>query len=317
MAYVYRHIKKTNNEIFYIGIGSDGLGTYTRAYTKYGRSRNTHWQNVVNKHGYYIEITHDNIIWEEACFIEKYLILFYGRRDLGTGTLVNKTEGGEGVVGTVVTDEKRKKLSDGKKGEKHPMFGKNLSTETKKRISDGNKGKILSFEHKKRISEYMKGKSAYNKGIPMTKMQYENMLKRAENFKVQVIKYSIEGCLINKYSSVIEAAKNNNLNQGNITNAVNNEVMYGGFIWRYVKGEIALTIESYNIRVKRVLQYSLNNDFIAEYDSAMDAARKNNFQKSSILRVCNLKYKQAYGFKWAFKIQINEQKNASITAEAC
>lgn len=58
--------------------------------------------------------------------------------------------------------ETRKKLSDANKGENHPFYGKHLSEEIKKKISDSQKGKQLSEEHKNKISEnsakYWQGK---------------------------------------------------------------------------------------------------------------------------------------------------------------
>jgi hypothetical protein len=44
MAYVYKHIRKDTNEIFYIGIGVN----INRKDSKY--SRNKHWHSIVKKH---------------------------------------------------------------------------------------------------------------------------------------------------------------------------------------------------------------------------------------------------------------------------
>jgi hypothetical protein len=92
MAIVYTHIRKDNNTVFYVGVGS----TEERAFDT--RSRNRYWKHVVNKYGYDVVITHKDIIIEEALSIEKYLISFYGRKDLGLGGLVNMTDGGEGTI---------------------------------------------------------------------------------------------------------------------------------------------------------------------------------------------------------------------------
>ena len=63
----------------------------------------------------------ENLTWERACEIEIKMISFYGRADLGLGTLVNWTDGGEGAKNP--SEEARKKLSDRTKGENNPMFG--------------------------------------------------------------------------------------------------------------------------------------------------------------------------------------------------
>ncbi len=54
-------------------------------------------------------------------------------------------------------------MSEVKKGEKHPLYGKHLSLETRKRMSEANKGKHnkgkpRSLETRKKISEAHKGK---------------------------------------------------------------------------------------------------------------------------------------------------------------
>lgn len=91
MAVLYRHLKPCG-EVFYIGIGKE-----SRAYEKYGR--NEFWKRVVKKYSNYeIQILKSDLTVEEAQELEIILIAWYGRRDLGLGTLVNLTDGGEGVV---------------------------------------------------------------------------------------------------------------------------------------------------------------------------------------------------------------------------
>jgi predicted GIY-YIG superfamily endonuclease len=129
MAIVYLHKKKDTNEIFYVGIGTNTK----RAYTKHKRSGL--WKKIVKKYGYDIIITHDNICWEEACSIEKYLISFYGRMDIKTGILTNMTEGGDGTFGRVCLEETKQKISVKAKKklsckENHPMYGRSQTKES-------------------------------------------------------------------------------------------------------------------------------------------------------------------------------------------
>lgn len=54
-------------------------------------------------------------------------------------------------------------------------------------------------------------------------------------------------------------------------------------------------------QAKPVLQYSLNGDFVAEYFSAMEAARMNGCKQGGISECCNGKQKTAYGYIWRYK----------------
>lgn len=130
---VYKHIRLDSNDVFYIGIGDE-----TRPYIKSGR--NKHWKNIVNKHGYRIEILYSNVDVDFAIEKEIELIKKYGRVDLGTGILVNMTDGGEGCVGIV------------------------HSNETKEKISKHFKGVKLSKGHRDNISKGQIGKRWFNNG---------------------------------------------------------------------------------------------------------------------------------------------------------
>ena len=87
---VYIHRKNTDDTIFYVGIGNK-----SRAFANSKTSRSSHWHNVVDKHGYYVQILHDGLSMEQATNVEKDLIHLIGREDKGLGTLVNLSNGGE------------------------------------------------------------------------------------------------------------------------------------------------------------------------------------------------------------------------------
>lgn len=109
LCYIYKHIRLDTNDVFYIGKGTNTNGKYERANDLNGR--NPHWKRIVKKHKHSVEIIIDNLTEKEAFEKEIELILHYGRIDLGTGTLVNKTSGGDGVCGRVVSEETKEKLS--------------------------------------------------------------------------------------------------------------------------------------------------------------------------------------------------------------
>lgn len=155
MAIVYQHKRLDNNTVFYIGIGKDKA----RAYSKSGR--NKHWHNVVNKVGYSVTILIGEISMEEAWRLEMELISYYGRSHLGTGLLVNVTEGGElgynrlGTwTGKKLSPEHREKLRQAKLGKKRPKH----TEETKLKISESHKGKTVLETTKEKLRIINTGK---------------------------------------------------------------------------------------------------------------------------------------------------------------
>lgn len=104
---VYKHTRDDNDTIFYIGIGK----SLKRAYKKGKGNRNKYWNNIVNKVGYKIDILFTNLIKDEAIAIEKYLIQYYGRKDLGTGSLCNMTDGGDGCFNPLVVNGSKRVIN--------------------------------------------------------------------------------------------------------------------------------------------------------------------------------------------------------------
>ena len=100
-----------------------------------------------------------NLTEEEAFKHEMYMIAVLGRKDLGTGILRNKTDGGEGSSGAIRSEEWRRKQSEARKGENHPLYGKSPSAETRRKKSEANKGKKLSEETRRKQSESKKGEN--------------------------------------------------------------------------------------------------------------------------------------------------------------
>jgi hypothetical protein len=151
-----------------------------------------------------------NLTEEEAFRHEIYMIAVFGRKDLGTGILHNRTDGGEGASGAIRSYELRQRISKSMQGrtftQKHLLnlsksaTGKAVSEETRKKISKINKGKKLSPETRKRMSESRKGiifsderknnisksklgKPSALKGKTYKEINEENYLKRIERLK--------------------------------------------------------------------------------------------------------------------------------------
>ena len=114
--YLYRHIRLDKNEPFYVGIGttqnkylkSSEKYRYQRAYNK---QRSNWWSKITNKTEYEVEILLESDDYEFIKQKEIEFVALYGRRDLGKGTLVILTDGGDGGLGRVVTQETKNNQS--------------------------------------------------------------------------------------------------------------------------------------------------------------------------------------------------------------
>lgn len=146
MAYVYRHIRKDTDQVFYIGIGTDSNGKYTRAKSI---NRNRYWKRIASKTDYEVEILFDDISKEEAINKEIEFIQLYGRRDLGIGTLCNLTDGGEGVVN--MSEEGKEKLREIRRNTKMPQEQKDKYSKMFKGSGNPNSSKVI---HKHTLNVY-------------------------------------------------------------------------------------------------------------------------------------------------------------------
>jgi hypothetical protein len=108
--YIYKYVEKKTGKPFYIGKGkSDRNRSHIRASKKglrspvYDRIRKLGYEKGVS-----IIIVKDNLTEWEAFQMESKFIESIGRIDLKTGTLLNRTFGGEGISGGIDTYGYRK-----------------------------------------------------------------------------------------------------------------------------------------------------------------------------------------------------------------
>ena len=95
-----------------------------------------------------------NLTEEEAFKHEIYMIAVFGRKNMGTGILLNFTDGGEGGSGHVCSEETREKLRQATLGVKRSPEAVLKSVNARR----GKRKRPMSKEGRKRIGEAQKKK---------------------------------------------------------------------------------------------------------------------------------------------------------------
>jgi NUMOD3 motif len=134
-----------------------------------------------NKHKYYaikkiinetrkdpiVEIVLQNVTDKESIDFEVFLISLIGRTDLKTGPLLNMTNGGDGLVGRILSEETKRKISIGITGKNNGRYGKKYHA---------------SESARKKLSESLKGRISWNSGL--TKEVNDTIKRMSDHFKI-------------------------------------------------------------------------------------------------------------------------------------
>lgn len=124
-----------------------------------------------------------------------------------------------------------------------------------------------------------------------------------------VVQLTLDGCFVCEYRNCRIAAESIGAKTENIRNCCNKK--YGcktisGYIWMYKfdyeqNGCCLEDYKRYRDLYKPVIQYDLNMNFIAEYESIHEADRITGIGYKMISRVCNGKRPHTHGFIFRFK----------------
>ena len=182
--YVYMWYFKETGKVFHIGKGTGNR------YKNTSTHRNKYFKSIIAKYKDKVDVKiyENNLTEQEAWDLEKKLIILYKSEG---ECETNFHEGGcGGNTGNYNDPERSRKLSESaskRVGELNPMYNKHHSEETKRILSEKNKGKKLTKDHINKLIESNKGRKKtekeldfirnLNKGKSMPKETRDKMLE--------------------------------------------------------------------------------------------------------------------------------------------
>jgi hypothetical protein len=157
-----------------------------------------------------------------------------------------------------------------------------------------------------------------------------NMTDGGEGFSgnnnIPVIQYNLNGDYMMEFSSIIEASKHIKIDRSAISRASTKDFKTaGGFIWFYKNEFINKIPKKLNHKIvekltaskrgknkKRIVQFSIDGDFIKLFDSIEAAAKYSKCNRGYISKICKDKNKEycksSKGFTWFLETDFGELK---------
>lgn len=298
---VYKITNKINNKV-YIGITSKGLSARWKEHL-WSAEHNCPFKlyNALRKYGkdnFTIELIDYGNSWDELTKKEKFYIAQYRSNEDEFG--YNLTEGGDGTIGRIVSDETREKI-------RQKAIGREVGEETRKKLSEA--GKVRTEGREK----------------------YWNSGEVGKKRRKPILQYTKEGKFIKEFEGVNIAAKEIGVNATTIISALKGRNILASkrnpYIWVYKEDypDIPPTVSSdlfaknpewkpiiseecrkANLEnrknkkltdkqhqaainngmksAKAISQYDKENNLIAEYASIVEASRATGCDRRGIQR---------------------------------
>lgn len=321
MAYVYRHIRLDKNEPFYIGVGEDNVrntGKYDRAYDIY--CRNKHWKDIYAKTSIEVEILVDDLPYEKAYEKEIEFIKLYGRTDLGTGILCNKTNGGPGIFKPVHSKKTLKKKRDNNKHRMIKVVQKDFDGNIINIwdcIADATKG--MGGKSYANIINALNGNNlhAYNFKWEYFNQERQSLVVNSFNDRPRIVQMNLNGEVV-KIWDWLEKLKKEGFNSSNISSCCKGKyAKSGGYKWEYFDKNKKYVfsedkhwgkVPRKNKEVKevkpkiennhKIVQLSLTGEIIKIWENKdLDSF----YRKNGIIACCRKVIKKSQGYIWKFE----------------
>lgn len=136
---------------------------------------------------------------------------------------------------------------------------------------------------------------------------FEKKSRKIETKKCAIYQYALNGEFIAEFSDTSEAAEKSGIREFNIQRACRGfRSTAGGYQWKRVElpcsqNSIAPVVKKKaSGEARKVIQFSLDGNYIRLYESIADAVRQTGINSKSIRDAANGKQKQAGGYKWEY-----------------
>ena len=185
----------------------------------------------------------------------------------------HKKKIGDSQKGKIISEETRRKLRENHhdcSGEKHPLYGKHPSEETRRKIGEANKG-LLSGEKNPMFGKHHSEETRRKISESKKNISDETRRKMSLSHKGKLISEEQK----KKISYAMKGEKN---------------PMFGKHHTEETKRKLS----------KVVLQFTLDGEFICEWQSIAECSR-NGFNAASVSECCNGKQKSHKGFIFQYK----------------
>lgn len=306
MYYVYVYYHPITNEAVYVG-----KGTKDRYKSHLYGDDNVHHHNKPFR-DWILQLRSDGLtpIIEQKCFIEveqdayneeRRLIRLYGRRDNNTGTLFNKTNGGEGYSnsGTGWSPEQRAKHAQlinerprGRAIDQYDLLGnfiRRFDHPAALRESDFTNVDIMAI--RKCCSGTRFSANQYRWAYAGARLA--NVQKGERVYQLHPDTHE----LIQSYVSMGAAHEKTNISASDIGLCIKGKLLTaGGSVWCSPK----YNPTNKSQKVRRIEQQTQSGELIATFRSASSAARSIGIDKTNILNCLKGKRRTAGGYIWRY-----------------
>ena len=292
---VYVHINKINGKK-YVGQTMYGYKPEKRWINGNGYKNSPHFYNAINKYGwenFEHEIVASNLTKEEADNFERLLIKELDTTNPHKG--YNIDSGGNN--GKTLSEETKKKISDANKGRPSPNKGKKVSEETRKKIIEARKECWKNDDYRRNQIEKHQWQTGENHPFYGRTHSEETKKKISEAAKERFSDPANHPF----YGKPIGIGEDN--------------PFYGKHHSDETKQKISdANSGGNNGRARKIAQYNKQGVLIEVWDCIRDASVNLNVNYSSIGACCNGRQKTAGGFVWQYftEEEIENVKSACI-----